>query len=668
MSDRVSGGLTVLDEEWIPLRDGRRLAARIWLPNGAADAPVPAILEYLPYRRRDGTFARDETTYPVFASAGYAGVRVDIAGNGDSDGLLAGEYLEDELATGEEVIAWIASQPWCSGAVGMIGISWGGFNGLQIAMRRPPALKAVVSACSTTDRYADDIHFMGGCLLNDNMTWSQQMLAYSSRSPDPAVVGERWRAMWQARLEAMPLLAAEWLQHQRRDEFWKHGSLCEDWSSIVAPVLVIGGWADAYRNTAATIAAHLHTTAKAVMGPWDHKYPHISRVLPKGDFHGEVIRWFDRWLKGEENGAEDLPAYRSYLEEFSAPSSHFGEKKGHWIAETEWPSASTETKVLNLSQGRLGGEKGIGALTVATRQDLGAAAGNFCPGMRVENELPEDQRDDDAASVCFDSEPLAINLDILGQPFIELEISSDKPVAFLVGRLCEVAPDGTSSLVSYRPFNLTHRDSHEEPAPLEPGKRYRVRFPLNHASRRLSRNNRLRLALSTTYWPMIWPAPETATVTLHLSECHLELPVRHSLSDERPDCGVDAPRSFPTALTEELGAPVCNKTTGTDDSGRTYQETFDDFGHVKSLRTGLETHSSVRQRFSIHPQDPSSAEVEAHWTQVLKRGDWDIHTETYHRMTSDATHFRIQAGIRAYEGDVLVHEQQWDEKVARDLL
>ena len=272
-------------DTWIDLPDGRRLAARLWQP--AADAPAPAILEYLPYRKRDGTAPRDATTHAVFAAAGYACVRVDIAGTGDSDGVFDDEYSEQELSDGEAVIAWIARQPWCDGNVGMIGISWGGFNGLQLAFRRPPALKAIVTCCSTVDRYADDIHYMGGCLLTDNFNWGAQMLAYQSRPPDPALRDD-WRERWAERIETLPFLAARWLEHPVRDAYWRHGSVCEDWQAIEAAVLAIGGWADAYVNAPPALAANLAAPAKALMGPWEHKYPHIAQINV-ADFHGEVV-------------------------------------------------------------------------------------------------------------------------------------------------------------------------------------------------------------------------------------------------------------------------------------------------------------------------------------------------------------------------------------------
>src|SRR4029453_11935054 len=149
-----------------------------------------------PYRKRDGTSPRDESTYPVFAAAGIAGVRVDIRGSGESDGVIDGEYTPLELANAVELIEWIAAQPWSNGSVGMMGISWGGFNCLQVAALRPKPLKAVLSVCSTDDRYADDIHYMGGCLLNDNHWWGAIMLGFQSRPADPLLFGAGWRDNW----------------------------------------------------------------------------------------------------------------------------------------------------------------------------------------------------------------------------------------------------------------------------------------------------------------------------------------------------------------------------------------------------------------------------------------------------------------------------------------
>src|SRR5215510_10973439 len=267
-----------IENTFIPLSDGTKLAARIWLPEDAEKKPVPAILEYLPYRKRDGdgTAARDALTHPYFAGHGYAGVRVDLRGFGESDGISLDEYTKQEQDDCLEVLAWLERQPWCTGACGMIGISWGGFNGLQVAARRPPQLKAVISLCSTDDRYADDVHYMGGCLLVDNFAWGSMMFTLQSYPPDPALVGEGWRDIWRRRLEQQPFLTDNWLRHQHRDDYWKHGSVIENYADIAAAVYAVGGWADGYSNAVPRLLSGLNGPKKGLVGPWAHRYPHFA--------------------------------------------------------------------------------------------------------------------------------------------------------------------------------------------------------------------------------------------------------------------------------------------------------------------------------------------------------------------------------------------------------
>ena len=267
------------------------MAARLWLPTGAEQAPVPAVVEYLPYRKRDATAARDESTYPFFAAAGYAGVRVDISGTGESEGDFDDEYSPRELADGVAVIEWVARQPWCTGKVGMMGISWGGFNSLQIAALGPAPLKAVISIGSSVDRYNDDIHYKNGCLLLTNFWWSTVMACYLSRPPDPLLVGSAWQTLWRGRLRTQPLGLEIWLSHPRRDAYWQHGSVNENYASMRTPALIISGWADGYSNTPPSALTHFPACTKAINGPWMHHYPHFAWPQPRMDFHTEALQW-----------------------------------------------------------------------------------------------------------------------------------------------------------------------------------------------------------------------------------------------------------------------------------------------------------------------------------------------------------------------------------------
>lgn len=661
-------GMRVLENEWITMSDGTRLAARIWLPDDTFSHPVPAILEYLPYRKRGGSEARDDATYTYFAEAGYAGLRVDIRGNGESDGCMEDEYSVQELSDGLEIIAWIAAQTWCDGNVGMIGISWGGFNGLQIAALRPPALKCIVTACSTDDRYADDIHYMGGCLLNDNTTWSQQMLNYSSRPPDPDLVGPAWRDIWLKRLERLPFLAHNWLRHQRRDAFWKHGSVCENFDGIEVPVLAVGGWYDAYTDPILRLLEGLEAPCKAIIGPWEHKYPNISRMTPNFDFLAECVRWWDRWLKGHENGMDTAPALRAYLVEDAPAGPGNGHRKGQWVAVDAWPSPQMGWQTLHLTATGLTdmaapvGETGK-EITITSPQDHGLMAGNFCPGMRIDNELPDDQRDDDAKAVIFDSDPLVDALAILGMPDLQLRISSDKPVALLSARVCDVGPDGASTRVCHRPLNLTHQASHEFPEALEPGRIYTVSIRLSAVGYVFAPGHRIRLALATSYWPMLWPSPEPVTLTVHTRGSSLALPV--PLAALTSQVMHAAPDVRPSNL-EILRAPSHSRSIEQDESGAVMLQSRDDLGRFRNQQSGLETESEVRHSHWINPDDPLSAKTEARWAFATGRGAWRVRTRSWTRMMADRETFILSAGLEAFEGDDLVFERTWEEIVERD--
>jgi len=343
-----------LPHVWIPLADGTRLAARVWLPEDAEAEPVPAILEYIPYRKNDWTWPRDATMHPYVAGHGYACVRVDLRGSGDSDGILEDEYLQKEQDDALEVLDWLAAQPWCTGAVGMIGISWGGFNGLQVAARRPPALKAVITVCSTDDRYTDDVHYMGGCLLGiDMLPWASQMLVWQATPPDPEVVGEGWREQWLDRLDRTPPYVEAWLAHQRRDAYWRHGSVCEDFSAIECPVYAVGGWADGYSDAVFRLLAGLSCPRKALVGAWAHSWPHEATPGPSIGFLQECLRWWDQWLKGVDTGVMDEPMLRVWLQEAVPPRLHYDERPGRWVAEADWPADGIDPRLLLLGRGTL---------------------------------------------------------------------------------------------------------------------------------------------------------------------------------------------------------------------------------------------------------------------------------------------------------------------------
>lgn len=648
----------------IVLPDGCRLSARVWMPDDAVKNPVPVILEYIPYRKRDGTVSRDEVMHKYFAGRGYAVARVDMRGNGESQGVMLDEYTQSELQDGADVIAWLAAQDWCSGAVGMMGKSWGGFNCLQVATLQPPALKAVLSVCSTVDRYADDIHYKGGCLLNDNFGWASQMWSYSSRPPDPALVGDKWREMWMERLEAEPFLASDWLAHQRRDAYWRHGSVCEDYSAIQVPVLSIGGWADGYMNTVSHLIENLDVPVKGIVGPWVHQYPHQADPAPRIGFLAEALRWWDKWLQGIETGVEDDPAYRTYLQSSTAPDRARKSREGSWIAEEVWPSPAVSMTDYSLSSGgRLGGDPDALDIAVNSPLDCGLGCGTYFPMSGDVPQMPGDQRSDDARSACFDMVITKSPLTLVGTPVLSLRIRVDKPVAQLAVRLCSVEPDGASTRLSYGMLNLCHLNGHDAPNKLEPGKVYSLRLTLDQMAEKILPGRKLRLAISTAYWPFLWPVAARATVTL--VDGHLSLPVHSGPVDlARPfdeaegatpwDCEVLRPADYRRGITQDLT------------SGEVTINVVDDHGLNKDAEHGLISGSITRETWTTHPDDPLCTSANTHWTQENARGDWSVRTETYARMWSDAEDFHLEARLEAFEGDKLVFEKTLRDKIPRD--
>lgn len=647
----------------IALSDGCRLSARVWRPVDAADDPVPVILEYLPYRKRDGTTARDALTHPWFARRGYACVRVDIRGNGDSQGLMEDEYTRQELADAVEVIDWLAAQPWCSGTVGMMGISWGGFNALQVAALRPEPLKAIITLCSTVDRFADDIHYKGGCLLNENLGWGATMWSYSSRAPDPALVGEAWREMWLERLKHEPFLPALWLRHQRRDAYWRHGSVCEDYGAIAAKVLAVGGWGDAYKNAVPQLVEAL-PGAKGIVGPWVHKYPHFAVPEPRIGFLQEALRWWDRWLKGAETGVEGDPDYRAYLMDGLRPATWYAERPGRWIAESSGATAHIPVQALHLTDAGLADAPGPLAARVRSPQDCGMAAGEYC-AIWLGPELPGDQRGDDALSACFDGPPLQSDTDIVGAPVLRLRLSADKPQAQIAVRLNHVHPDGAATRITYGVLNLCHRGGHAEPAPLQPGQLYDIAVPLDHIAYRVPRGHRLRVAMSSAYWPLIWPAPESAELTLEQGS--LQLPVRQAATGA--EWAFPPPEAESPWQTRTLRDESHVRRIETDMlSGTVTLVIEDDFGKREDLDHGLIGGSVARERWAIHPDDPLSARGACHWTDERGRDGRMLRTETRCEMWSDATRFHLSARIEAYENDNLLYHRDIADSIPRDHL
>jgi putative CocE/NonD family hydrolase len=664
--------ITEIEHTLIPMPDGTRLAARIWLPGDAEENPVPAILEYIPYRKGDGTIRRDSISLPYLAGHGYACVRVDLRGSGESDGVLRDEYLQEELDDGVEVIRWLRSQPWCTGRVGMMGISWGGFNGLQIAALEPEGLDAVITLCSTDDRYADDVHYMGGCLLGDNLSWASVMLAHNSCPPDPALVGERWREMWHERLRGSGLWLDTWLRHQRRDDYWKHGSVCEDFDAIRCPVMAISGWADGYSNAVLRLLAHLKVPRKGLIGPWSHVYPHFGTPGPAIGFLQEALRWWDRWLKDEKTGVEEDPMFRAWMQDSVPPTTVYGHRPGRWVAEERWPSPRIEWRRFSLNfPGRIvPEEEGVATpdedVTIQSPLSVGLFAGKWC-SYAAPPDLPHDQREEDGGALVFTSAPLESPLEILGRAYVDLALASDQPIAMIAVRLSDVFPDDKATRITYGVLNLTHRDSHEHPEPLEPGRLYRVRVYLNDVGQVFPAGHRFRISISTSYWPLTWPPPRPVRLTIHPEQSSVSLPARPPRPDDerlRPFKAPEGARTAPITLLEpEEQSWRVIRDLATD---RSTLEVVDDGGAFRLDSSGMEQSHRAVERYSYRADDHDSLRGETEHTWTYRRDDWFVKTVTKTILTSDAESFFLHAELDAWEGEERVYSENWSRVIPRD--
>ena len=663
----VSDLIDEIETVWIPLDDGRRLAARLFLPKSAAQIRVPLVLEYIPYRRRDGTRLGDETMHRWFAAHGYAAARVDIAGSGDSDGLLEDEYVLREQLDALQVIAWLAAQPWCSGSVGIVGISWGGFNGLQIAALRPPALRAVISLCSVVDRYHGDVHFTGGCLNEENLEWGGCLFTMNAFPPDPDIVGlDRWREMWKQRLDDARLAPADWLEHQRRDEFWKQGSVNEDYSAIEVPVLAISGWADGYTPAVPALVENLGQPSKGIVGPWGHKYPHDGVPGPAIGFLQEATRWWDRWLRDIDTGVETDPPLRLWLQQPMTPRSHHPHRPGQWIGLEAFPEPTS----MYLASGRLLATPGESTLaSIHSPLTTGLQGGQWCAyGQgKIAPELAMDQRSDDAGSLTYDTDVLSEAITLVGTPVVTLRVSSDQPVATIAIRLNDVHPDGSVERLTYGVLNLCHRDSHENPTMLAPGEAVDISLELRPMAQVVPAGHRLRLSISTSYWPMLWPSPAPVTLTISEASSRLHLPIVDSvivLDDpfESPEAALAGPVTVVREGSErrqtlrDIGERLTTFTADRDDG----LYVLDDIGTELSF-------TRVRSS-SIIDDEPLSAISTVACTASFRRGDWDVRVESDIQMSCTATAFNFTARLAAYDAGAIFAERLFTREIPRDHL
>lgn len=650
----------------IPMSDGRHLSARMWLPVDAEDNPVPAVIEYAPFRHRDFTYPRDAIIHPWFAGHGYASIRLETAGAMDSDGAPLDEYVPQEQADCVEALAWIAAQSWCSGTTGMFGMSWGAFSALQVAACRPPSLKAIIPVHGTDDRFADDVHYMGGCMLNVNLGWGALYQTYMARPPFKDGDEKAWLEAWKARMMAAPNILEAWVTHQNRDDYWRHASVCEAYENIEAATFVICGWADGYTNAALRMADGLTCPNRFLIGPWAHTYPHIALPGPQIGFLQEATRWWDRWLKDTDNGVEREARVVFYLQEGAPPAPSYTHRGGRWIAQDAWPGSHVEMEDFAF---------GAGALRPVTERaqisEICTPLTNALNGWEwlphgVGPEMPLDQREEDAGALCYTSEPLEDRLEICGTPLVSLRLRSDTPRGTICVRLSDVAPDGAATLISYHVLNLMHRDGFETAQDVPVGAWIDVAVPLNAVAQSVASGHRLRVSISTQSWPLTWPSRDNMTLSVDAVGSKLTLPLRRL---EAPDGEVPdlAPVRMPPPAELTWHRDVARKRTITRDleSGTFARSYIKDDGCFVVDENNQKVDSLAQLTYSIKDGDPLSACADLRFTLEVGDADRPVQLDGKFRVTADAEVFDIKGCILArYDGEDVL-ERVLDTRVQR---
>ena len=642
---------------WIPLADGTVLAGRLWLPAEAGAEKVPVVLEWIPYRQSDLTAVSDSMLHGWFAMNGIAALRVDLRGSGNSDGVVTDEYTPQEQDDAVEVIAWAAAQDWSNGAVGMIGISWSGFAALQVAARRPPALKAIITCCSTDDRYSDDVHFMGGTLLTDGIQWGFGFFNQIPRPPDPAHVGERWRDMWDDRLKGLEPPLAIWLSHLARDEYWKHGSVCEDYAAITCPVYAVGGWTDGYSDPILRLMNHLSVPRKALIGPWTHVYPTWGNPGPEIGFHQECLRWWRHWLKGEDTGIMDEPMLRLWLGEDLKPHTTGLTIGGRWFALPAWPVAAADTGLnLDFAAHALtekAAATGVTPAPLSSPLDCGMQAGEWCPldGGGNGPEFQADQRSDDGLSLYFDTEPLTAPVELVGIPIVELGLSMTGPAATLALRLCEVEADGGSARVTFGLHRIRRPDG------IGPGEVFRVALPIKGVAYKFAAGRRIRLALSSSYWPLSLPEPIAAGLALSPEGARLILPGMPGSADRDP-AAFGPPVAAPPIPHEVVEPEEVTRTVTRNVA--TGEVTLGSKGRRRTTRLGELTFGTRSEdAYAIRLGDPASASVSMRKSQKMERPGWSIRMDSQMSLVWDEGALKMDTNFQAFENGEEVFSRTW---------
>lgn len=638
----------------LAMDDGVRIALTLHFPDHVPP-PWPVVFEARPYRKDD---ISDSTAIyrRLCDEGGLAVCRADVRGTGSSEGVATDEYTQREWEDWLHVIAWLAEQDWSNGAVGMYGTSYSGFNSLQVAALRPPALKAIIPIYATDRRYTDDVHFGGGVRRYlDFLDYPLNMVAMNALPPAPGVFGEGWRDEWLRRIDANEPWELRWFEEQDEDPYWRHGSVWfGGYERIEAATMVIAGHADGYRNMAFRALERLRAPKQLLFGPWSHMSPRTSLPGPRIDHVPEMIRWWRRWLADEDNGVDREPMVRIFVREPTPPRTDLDVFRGRWRAERTWPPASSTSRSLELADAAAPNGDAL-----AVRGDVGVAGSIWCAA-DLPFGTPWDQREDEASSLVYEwSVPNDAELEILGYPRVELTVTSSEAVAFVSAKLCCVHPDGASELVTRGILNLAHRDGHEAVHPLTPGEPVAVAFDLDATAFAFPAGSRMRLDVAGSDFASSWPPPEAGIITVAPTSSRLLLPVVAPSMLEPPVFapGDPAPHRPDRVLWEVRDDVIAGE-----------RRVVIDHGGVRGQgSTGVGILDAYGGEVGVRGRAPATAWARGGTTYELAWPEVTVRTESRGTLRTDATTWYLELELDVFENGVPMAHRRWERTAPRHL-
>jgi uncharacterized protein len=654
----------------VPMRDGIHLSCDLIMPEESGR--YPGVLLYHPYRKDDLSIANNDALY-LFARHGYVGIRLDVRGTGSSEGYNTEEYSPEETRDCIDAINWFAKQDWCTGSLGMFGFSYSGQTSMIAALNAPEPLKAIACAYFSDDRYAADCHYSGGSLAPwiDYAVYGPFMMLRKTLPPYPEYSGEKWEAMWKERLEKSRPWTLSWLEHPLEEDYWHPGSVKYHYDKVRAAVFLIDGWRDGYPGPAIRMYENLKVPKKLLLGPWLHTRPDAGIPGPRIPIYDEMIKWWDRWLKGIKNGVDQEPPITIYVQKYDEPSALRDVTSGFWRYEDQWPISGTKEVTMYLdSEGKLSETAPVKEderLSYEYKPHVGLMSGLF--SATSPHILPMDQRPDEAYSLNFTGAPLEKDVEITGFPRVLIHISSTAPVAAFVARLSDVSPSGGVSLVTKGAMNATRRKSFAQPEPLIPDKIYPLEIELFPTAWIFERGHRVRLSISSSDWPNMWPTPDRSYNSVFMGKTSRS---RIML----PTISLGKSRNFPEPKFD-VPQPLYNPVDFfvKPDEASVVQDLYRKqlilrTSHPTSLRLrdiGVEIDSIQESEAGVSMENPALAHAKGTERITLRRADHVIEARAENNLASTHDSFNLQVSVEIKLDGFPYYSKAWTRAFKRIL-